>query len=265
MNIQLLGAEGGVEARHPLTTTFLINGETAIDAGSIASALSFEDQLKIQSVVITHSHWDHIRDLPFLAINRFGTLAPPVQAPPIHLYGGDQVLTALQNHLFNDLIWPDCTRRPDPSRPSLTLHPMEAGKDLSIGPLTITPIPVNHSFQAFGYIVSEKGGAGKKSGIVISGDTGPTEELWKAANQIEHLKAVFLELSFPKAHASAAIQSRHISTASLSNEIQKIKKNIPIFAYHLKPPFHEGIEKELKELGLEKRVKIAKSGDTFEF
>ena len=68
MRIEVLGCSGGVMPGEK-TSCYLINHGILVDAGSVASALSFDEQIKINHVLITHSHNDHIKDLGFLADN----------------------------------------------------------------------------------------------------------------------------------------------------------------------------------------------------
>jgi len=73
MKIKILGGHGGL-ARGFSTTSFLIDDELLIDAGSVASTLSVEEQSKINHILISHSHLDHIKDLAFICDNCFGAI-----------------------------------------------------------------------------------------------------------------------------------------------------------------------------------------------
>jgi len=70
MRLKVLGAYGASDAEHNLTG-YLLDDWFAVDAGTLTSKLSFAQQARIQGVFITHSHADHIRDLPHLIHNRF--------------------------------------------------------------------------------------------------------------------------------------------------------------------------------------------------
>src|SRR5665811_1696233 len=63
MRLKVLGAYGASDAEHNLTG-YLIDDWLAVDAGTLTSKLSFAQQARIQAVFITHTHADHIRDLP---------------------------------------------------------------------------------------------------------------------------------------------------------------------------------------------------------
>ena len=66
MKIKVLGCHGGELPRHR-TTCFLIDGKLAIDGGAITAALELEDILKIDDIFLTHSHFDHVKDIPLMA------------------------------------------------------------------------------------------------------------------------------------------------------------------------------------------------------
>src|SRR5579859_5818797 len=52
-------------------TGLLIDGWLAIDAGSLASGLTLDEQLAVTDVLVTHQHWDHVKDLGGFGFNRF--------------------------------------------------------------------------------------------------------------------------------------------------------------------------------------------------
>ena len=67
MEVRVLGAHKleSLETRH---TCFLIDDVLGLDAGSLASSLSLEEQTRIKAVLLTHQHFDHIRDIPTLGL-----------------------------------------------------------------------------------------------------------------------------------------------------------------------------------------------------
>ena len=69
MQLRVLGCHGGETPKHR-TSSFLVGDEVAIDAGAITSSLSLREQERIRSVLVSHPHMDHIRDLATLADNR---------------------------------------------------------------------------------------------------------------------------------------------------------------------------------------------------
>ncbi len=68
MNIGLLGAHN-CESQNTKLLSLLIDDILVVDAGGLTSSLSFAGQQKLKAVLLTHQHYDHIRDVPPLAMN----------------------------------------------------------------------------------------------------------------------------------------------------------------------------------------------------
>ncbi len=234
-------------------TTFLLDGETALDAGSLTDALPLSAQRRIRRVVLTHAHFDHVASLPFLLENLYGRPAPlEVAAPP-------PVLASLRRHLFNDVVWPDFSRLPSRAKPTLVYRPVAAGRPFRAGGLSLLPLPVDHLVPAFGYLVSKPGRA-----VLFSGDTMPTEGLWKRARRAAELKAIFLEVSFSNAQADVARASCHLTPALLPRELEKAPARVPVYLYHMKPPSLSRIRREVAALD-EPRLRLLESERSFRF
>jgi glyoxylase-like metal-dependent hydrolase (beta-lactamase superfamily II) len=69
--------EDSVECR---TCGSLLNDTVLLDAGTGGSRLYLHEQRRIQAVLLTHLHFDHIRDLPTLADNLTGEIDEPIPA-----------------------------------------------------------------------------------------------------------------------------------------------------------------------------------------
>jgi len=252
MKIRVLGCDGGVLPGFD-QVSFLVNDHLVVDAGSICSKLTLKEQHKIKELLITHGHLDHVKDIPFLAENRWLSGAQNAMT----IFSTDAILTDIKKNLLNGIVWPDFSKVPS-ERPIYRLRSIR--QPISIEDLKIEAIPVAHSHSALGYIISDR-----KAAVVFSGDTGPTDELWQIANQKTNLKAIFLETSFPSALADLAWRTKHLSVTSLLREISKIKnKKTPIYLYHLKPMYFKTIRQEIKKSGIP-RLHILKRAKTFKW
>jgi ribonuclease BN (tRNA processing enzyme) len=241
VKITLLPSSLGTDADCSLQylTSFLINDTLAIDAGSLGFVRKPGEQARIKHVLLSHSHMDHLASLPILLENVYGD--PTV----VTVHASEWVLNCLQSDLFNDRLWPDFIRLSRKGEALLNTAVLNPFVPVHLDGLTITPVPVDHVVPTFGFIVEDGSVA-----VAISGDTGPTEEIWRRANALPNLKAVFLEVAFPNAMAGLAATAKHHTPRSAADEIRKLRLPVPVFAYHIKARFREQVVKELQELGL---------------
>ncbi|RZA09903.1 MAG: 3',5'-cyclic-nucleotide phosphodiesterase [Proteobacteria bacterium] len=251
LELRVLGGDGGVAPGYQ-TTSFLINQSILIDAGSAASALDLEEQKKIDAIFISHSHLDHVKDICFLADNVFAS-----RRTPIELISKPEILEILQTHLFNNKLWPDFSKISNGHCPIIRYRPVE--DSVRIGPVEVSVYPVHHPVPAIGFIVRQG-----DSSIVITGDTGPTEILWEAANKEPNLKAVLTEIAFPNEFQKVANAAGHLTPQMFQLEMQKLKKAVPLLIYHLKPEYIKELKLEIKALEIPK-LKLLEAKQTFSF
>lgn len=249
----MLGTYGGSAPGYRMTT-FLIDGETALDAGALTETLPLGAQRRVRRVVLTHAHFDHFASLPFLVANLTGR-----ESAPLEVAAPARVIDALKRHVFNDLTWPDFTRLPSPAHPTLRFRVIRDGHTFRAGNVAITPIPVHHLIPGYGYIVSKPGRA-----VIFSGDTGPTERIWEVARRVRNLKAIFLELSFSDTQIDLARDSKHMTPSLVAKELAKMPPRAPVYLYHMKPPSLARIRREVSALS-EPRLKLLESERSFRF
>ena len=65
MKVRVLGCSGAI-AQGCRTTSFLINHNILIDAGTGVGDLTLEEMRRIDHVFLTHSHLDHVAALPLM-------------------------------------------------------------------------------------------------------------------------------------------------------------------------------------------------------
>jgi ribonuclease BN (tRNA processing enzyme) len=252
LDVRALGTFGGSAPGYRMTC-FLLDGETALDAGSLTEALPLAAQRRIRRVVLTHAHLDHVASLPFLLENLYG------RQRPLEIVAPAPVLASLRRHLFNGAAWPDFARLPSRSKPTLAYRAVPAGRPFRAGGLTLVALPVDHLVPAYGYFVSKPGRA-----ILFSGDTMPTERLWAQARRARDLRAIFLEVSFSDAQAAVARASCHLTPRLLPGELAKAPPRVPVYLYHMKPPSLPRIRREVAALG-QPRLRLLDSERSFRF
>ena len=252
MEIRVLGAFGGSTPSHR-QTSFLIDGCIALDAGALTESLSLKAQADVRAVIVTHSHMDHLASLPFFIENVFGRTSGPID-----VIAPAEVTRSIKTHLFNNDLWPDFSRIPD-NLPTVRFRVVEPGVPFQVNGLTAVAIPVRHLVPTFGYLISD--GAAT---VVFSGDTGPTEALWKAARAAENLKALFVECSFPDDMKEIAEVSLHLTPATLREELAKFPAGVPVNLYHMKPPTLARLAEQVAALG-EPRLRLLADGDILQY
>lgn len=252
MKLRVLGGDGGVAPGFQ-TTSFLLNQNILIDAGSAATSLPLLEQRKIDYIFISHSHLDHVKDICFLADNIFAFRRKPIQ-----LISTFEILDILRKHLFNNKIWPDFTTITNGHCPILSYRPIESSA--KIGSLEISLYPVHHPVPAVGFIIREKG----KNSVLITGDTGPTDLLWEEANKEPRLKAVLTEIAFPNRMKKVAEAAGHFTPDMFESEMAKLQKKVPLLIYHLKPEYIRELKKEIAALKIPK-LKLLKTNQRYSF
>jgi ribonuclease BN (tRNA processing enzyme) len=248
VDIRILGCHGSdARLQHATgsnrcsTCGFLLNETLLLDAGTVASKLSLSEQAQIRHIILSHLHFDHIKELPTLADNLSEQMSAPIVVAAI-----PEVIHGLQRHIFNTDVYPDFFSIPTPQRPTIASLYLKPGNVYSFSGVDITPILVNHTVPTTGFIVQDA-----SSAFVYSGDTYSTDELWHEAKHIPHLKTAFIECSFPNSMSELARISKHLTPALLAQEFRKLDRaDISVYAYHLKPAYKDQIVRELCELSI---------------
>ena len=246
MRIQLLPSTfdaQGVATLEQRLTCFLIDDCVAVDAGSIAIALTNEQRPKVKDIIVTHPHLDHIASLPIFIDDLYPTLKEPIRVHATH-----EVIGLLERDVFNWNVYPRFSDLKNDYGPVMQYVPIPLGTPFTVAHLSVIAVPVNHIVPTVGLVVSD----GQKS-VAFSSDTAETEEFWKIVNEIKELDALLIETSFPDRMAKLAEVSRHFTPASLVQELKKLNHNgMDIMAVHLKPTYREEIIAELKVLNIPK-------------
>lgn len=242
------------DGQHQILTTYIINDTLAIDAGAIAIGLSREEQLKLRSIVITHTHLDHIFSLPIFITDLFGEFEKP-----INIYSTSSDLDALQTHIFNYRVWIPVETLKNDKTELMNFHSFKSGESFITENLKITPIPVTHTVLTHGLLIEDD-----RSALLFTSDTGATDLIWDVANKCEKLKAVFIDVSFPSYLTDIARISCHHSPHTLNEEARKIREDVQIYAVHLKAAYRNQTEREIKDLN-DPRIFVAEVGKEYEF
>ena len=141
MQIRVLGCSGGI-FKGVATTSFLLDDDILIDAGTGVAELTLAEMRAIRRVFITHSHLDHIASLPLLADTMFDSLV----GNPLIVHAQPQTLqvprdadpTVILNELNRELrMWMMSNQRP----------PRDFQEFISTSGIQVPPAPAGKKYD----------------------------------------------------------------------------------------------------------------------
>ena len=235
MKIRVLGCGGSIGIPGEGTTSFLLDDDILIDAGTGVCNLSMAELEKIEHVFITHTHLDHICALPFL-VDTVGVFRPR----PLTVYASAASIQAFKAHIFNNFIWPDFTRIPAPDKGVMRYQEIHAEQAVTVDGRTVLPIEVDHTVHAYGFVAD----AGGKR-WAFSGDTHRTDRFYEIVNALGNVSRLFIEAAFPDKEAWIADLSKHLCPSLLFSELEKLDPLCEVWISHLKPREYSAIREQL--------------------
>ena len=259
MRIQVLGCSGSI-ARDCRTTSFLVDDDLLVDAGTGVGDLSLDALERIDHVFVSHSHLDHVLGIP-LMVDSVMRRRTARAAPPIEVHALPETIAVLRQHLFNDQLWPDFARIPSAERPALRFVPFAVGDVLTIGDRRVEVLGARHSVPACGFAVSVVGST--RGAWVYTGDTGPNPALWPRLAQfpVAHL---VIETAFSEGERALAEKSGHHCPSSLASELALAPPAARLWITHIKPGEIDAVMTGLRALRQERPVMELLKGDSFD-
>ena len=256
MRIRVLGCSGSIAAGSR-TTSFLVDDDVLIDAGTGVGDLTLDEMTRVDHIFVTHSHLDHVLAIGLLA-DSVTRARRALSRPPIQVHALPATLAALRTHILNGVIWPDFTRLPEPAAPVLALVPLELGQVVRAGAAAIEALPASHTVPAVGYAVSaaDHPDAGA---WVFTGDTGPNPLLWERLATMK-VQALVIETAFRDDEHALADISRHLCPGRLRGEIAQLRVPTDVYITHIKPGEVDAVMAEVATHGTRHRVRALASG-----
>jgi ribonuclease BN (tRNA processing enzyme) len=243
MRVRVLGCSGAIAAGSR-TTAFLIDDDVLIDAGTGVGELTLAELERIDHILVSHSHLDHVLAIALLADSVI-RLRAAAGRPPIQVHALGPTLHALQQHVFNGVIWPDFTRLPSAEHPVLQFVPFEHGERLVLGGKTIEVLCAHHTVPAAGFAVQ---GGGEGGWWVYTGDTGPNPALWQRLRGMKVAQLV-IEAAFANDERALAGISRHLCPETLAAELAQLcgplNASVEVYITHIKPGEIEAVMAEI--------------------
>lgn len=254
LKITILGAHN-LESSDTRMASILIDDSLALDAGGLTGGLSLTQQGKIRAILLTHQHFDHIKDIASIGLkNAFH--------PSIEVYGSDIVLKILKENLINGVLYPDFTKWPSADKPSLKLHPIEPYKLFKALNYSVLPLPTNHVVPTTGFAVSDS-----EKTLFYTGDTGPgLKNCW------EHISPdlIITEITGPSSMGEDFFnRTGHLSPTMLKQELsvfKKLKGYFPqVILMHINPEREGEVRSEIEAVAAEVGISITMSRENMQF
>ncbi len=247
MEVRILGAHN-LESRKTRHTCLLIDGVLALDAGCLASALTPAEQARISAVLLSHSHFDHVRDIPTLGL---ATLSQP---EAIEVYSLPQTLSTVHSNLPNWDIYPDFTVGIDGNDPKYQFRSVEPAASFSLLDYHVETVPVPHTVPSIGFIVTSDSGAA----VAFTGDTqGGLQSFFQNPTRPQLL---FVEVTFPNRLKDLAQLTGHLTPCTLGVELRAVLKGCVtpprVIAVHLSAEHRSEIMTEIASLSQEMEIEV---------
>jgi len=248
VEIQILGAHL-LELKGARLTSLLIDGTLVVDAGGLTSALSLPEQKKIKTVLLTHHHFDHTRDLVTLAAN-----AGYYWQGQLEVYALRYTLDIVTTCLLDGKIYANFLEYPSKEKPTLILEAIEPYGRKTIAGYDVLAVPVKHSVPTVGYQITSSDG----KSLFYTGDTTVgISDCW------QHIfpQLLIAEVAGPNKYGDWLKKAGHLSAELLKEELtqfRQLKGYLPrVIVIHIGNPFEQEIKEEVARVAQELEADIS--------
>jgi len=245
MKIEILGAHRS-NFRDCQYISILIDDILALDAGCLAARLTSSQQRNVKAILLSHLHYDHVRDIPAIAINNY------LSGLKVKAYMTQHTCRGLTKYLLNGDVYPKFYNMP-PSAPAIELCVISPGTHYKILDYDVIALSAKHMAGAVSYYLVDN----KEKSIFFTGDTAPGFG--------QHLYGKFpslliSEVTFPNGAEEHALFTNHLTPKLLKEELSRILQNNgnmpPVLVLHMDPESESEIRAELNEVSCELNMKI---------
>ena len=245
MDITILGAHN-IESQHTRLVSLLVDDVLVIDAGALTSSLSFAAQLKLKAVLLSHQHYDHVRDIPAIGMNCF------LNKTTLDVYATQPVYASLVAHMLNNDVYSNFLEKPA-GKPTIRFNMLEPGRTDTIGGYSVLPLPVNHAKPTTGFEITSPGG----KTVFYTSDTGPgLADIWRQVSP----QLLVIETTASDRYESFAVETGHLTPSLLHRELESFRdiNNYlpPVVLVHMNPMEEARMEKEIAKVARTLRADI---------
>jgi len=242
VEVQILGAHLA-EVKGARLTSLLIDGILALDAGGLTSALSLPEQKQIETVLLTHHHFDHTRDLVTLAAN-----AGYYWRKQLTVYALRYTLDIVSGCLLGGKIYTNFFEYPSKEKPTLVLEAIEPyGRKAVVG-YDVLAVPVKHSVPAIGYQITSSDG---KSLFYTGDTTAGISDCWQHVSP----QLLITEVAGPDKYEDWLKKAGHLCPRLLREELiqfRRLKGYLPrVIVIHIGNPYEQEIKEEVAQVAQE--------------
>ncbi|HEU65588.1 MAG TPA: MBL fold metallo-hydrolase, partial [Chloroflexi bacterium] len=234
----------------------LIDNTLVIDAGGITSALSLPEQKKIKTVLLTHHHFDHTRDLVTLAAN-----AGYYWRGQLVVYGLRYTLDIVTDCLLDGKMYANFLEYPSKEKPTLILEAIEPYSKKAITGYDVLAVPVKHSVPAVGYQITSsdvRNSNELSAGLFYTGDT-----TVGISNHWQYVSPQLLITGVvgPNKYGNWLKKAGHLSAELLKEELiqfRRLKGYLPrVIVIHIGNLFEQEIKEEVAQIAQELEADIS--------
>jgi phosphoribosyl 1,2-cyclic phosphodiesterase len=248
VKIQILGAHLA-EVKGARLTSLLIDGILVVDAGGVTSALSLPEQKKIDTVLLTHHHFDHTRDLVTLAAN-----AGYYWRKQLVVCAPRYTLDIVTSCLLNGAIYTNFLEYPSEEKPTLILEAIEPYSRKTIASHDIFAVPVKHSVPTVGYQITSSDG----KNLFYTGDTTVgMSDCWQHISP----QLIITEVAGPNKYGDWLKKAGHLCAEFLKGELiqfRRLKGYLPrVIVIHIGNPYEQEIKEEVDKVAQELEADIS--------
>lgn len=248
MEIQILGAHLA-EVKGARLTSILVDSSLVVDAGGLTSALSLPEQKNIETILLTHHHFDHTRDLVTLAAN-----AGYYWRKQLVVYAPRYTLDIVTEGLLSSKLYTNFLEYPSKEKPTVMLEAIEPYGRKNIAGYEVLAVPVKHSAPTVGYQITSSDG----KSLFYTGDTTVgVSECWQHTSP----QLLITEVAGPNKYADWLKKAGHLCAEFLKEELiqfRGLKGYLPrVIIIHIGNPYEQEIKEEVAQVAQELETDIS--------